>query len=92
MELQDANPGFFVDEDDGRDQMVEEPAAHQVSAEEVEEPSADGGASWPTKDVSEDIIKAFVSGKKARTKAGMNLKVKDIDDYLKLFINAHHLP
>jgi hypothetical protein len=47
-------------------------------------------ASPPWKVVSEDMIKMFVGGKNPRTKAGT--KVKDIDDYLKLFINAHHLP
>ena len=38
--------------------------------------------------VSEETIKAFIGGKKAK----VGTKRKDIDDYLKLFINAHRLP
>jgi len=38
--------------------------------------------------VSKETIKEFVGGKKAK----VGTKTKDIDDYLKLFINAHHLP
>ena len=38
--------------------------------------------------VSEEKIKAFVGGKKAK----VGTKRRDIDDYLKLFINAHRLP
>ena len=38
--------------------------------------------------VSKEKIKVFVGGKKAKVRT----KRKDIDNYLKLFINAHRLP
>ena len=40
--------------------------------------------------ISSSMLTAFVGGKNLRMKTGT--KVKDIDNYLKLFINAHHLP
>ena len=76
----------------GADACVDADSANKVSGlSAVGDTGREG--SQRQKHVSEDLIRAYVGGKKPRiTKGGTNFKVKDIDNYLKLFINAHHLP
>ena len=60
------------------------PEQDEIPANDLEVAQADG---LPVI-ISEEKIRVFVCGKKAK----VGTKRKDIDDYLNLFINAHHLP
>jgi len=64
--------------------LLGSPEQDERPAKEIEVALADGVSGI----VSEETIKAFVGGKKAK----VGTKTKDIDNYLKLFINAHRLP